>query len=193
MNHLFYKFFGILITGALLAFSSACTMSGLNDFSQARDFGKTSIPDPGYQVRAETKLRPVAQPAEVHDPGSLSHDLFKRVNAYRKSLGLPALRWNKEMAALAEAHSRNMAAKCELNHKGFNKRLKTLRRGGFITASENVAYYKGRSDPASIAMQLWIDSPGHQRNLAEASHTTTGVGGAINSQGYVYFSQLYGR
>jgi uncharacterized protein YkwD len=187
------KFLAALSAGAGLVLCSACTVSELHDYSTSMDPGElpeapvSSVPGDD----AESAPAPLKAPAS--SPEALSRDLFERVNAYRKSRGLRKLKWNDNIAGIAAAHSRKMSASSALTHKGFNKRVNSLRRMGILTVSENLAYYRGQSASADVALQLWLDSPAHYKNLSGKKYTMTGVGCGVNSQGYVYFAQLYGR
>ena len=194
MSNTYCKLSAVLLSTIGLVLSSACTTSGLNDYTDAKGLGKISKPDQSYIHRTERALS-VSNERQVGGPDrdSLSYDLFTRVNDYRKSRGLRKLKWNSEMAQIADAHSRSMSSSRVLTHKGFSKRANAVRRTGVLTVGENLAYYRGKSDPASVALQLWIDSPTHFKNLAGKQYDVTGVGCAVNSEGYVYFSQLYGH
>lgn len=123
----------------------------------------------------------------------LERALFSRVNAYRKSLGLGPLEWSDEMARLARSHTQSMISRKQLSHDGFHGRTDSLRRSGYTTASENVAYFKGHSDPVESALEGWKKSPGHFRNMTKATDWYSGVGAAVSRDGYTYFTQLYGR
>ena len=194
MSNTYRKLATALLSTIGLVLSSACTTSGLNDYTDAKSLGKISKPDQD-DIHCSDRAFSLSDNRQAGGPerDSLSYDLFTRVNDYRKSRGLRKLKWNSEMAKIAEDHSRSMSSNRVLTHKGFSKRANAVRRTGVLTVGENLAYYRGKSDPASVALQLWIDSPTHFKNLAGKSYDVTGVGCSVNSEGYVYFSQLYGH
>lgn len=76
-------------------------------------------------------------------------------------------------------------------HTGFSERVRAIGipyRG----AGENVAYNQGYSDPATIAVQGWLKSPGHLANI-KGNYDKTGIGVASNSKGAIYFTQIFLR
>src|SRR5574341_1125961 len=52
-----------------------------------------------------------------------------------------------------------------VSHAGFEQRLAAIRLP-WSSAAENVAYSHGGPDPATLAVQEWLSSPGQRRNLA---------------------------
>lgn len=199
MSYPFSKLLALLFAATALLLCSACTVSELSDMGELQvspvpgDSSEIPAATVNNQPTAASASEPDPVPASVSSPESLSRELFERVNAYRKSRGLRQLKWNDDMAGVAAAHSRTMSSRGEFSHRGFNKRANSLRRKGVLTVSENLAYYRGRADSADVALQLWIDSPAHYKNLSGKKYTMTGVGCGINSRGCVYFVQLYGR
>ena len=183
MTYSFCKHFATLAASTGLLLLSACAVSELNDYSIKEDMSRVSPPH--SNAGGQMKSAPSSE--------SLSRDLFERVNIYRKSCGLRKLKWNDDMAKIADRHSSSMAANSKFSHKGFNGRVNALRGRGILTVSENLAYYRGGANSASVALQLWIESPDHYKNLSGKKYTMTGVGCGINSQGYIYFCQLYGK
>ena len=94
---------------------------------------------------------------------------LKLTNDYRASKGKPPLRWDTQLHEIAMTHSIDMAnKKVPLGHRGFKKRSQML---SFPTRGfrENVAYNHGYENPAKTAVDGWIDSPGHRRNLLSES------------------------
>jgi uncharacterized protein YkwD len=114
------------------------------------------------------------------------------INQYRTQKGLSPLQLNYLMSKEAEIHSREMAThKIGFGHKDFNKRIKRLFneikgcRGG----AENVAYaYKDAQD----VVKNWLTSPGHRRNI-DGPYNLTGIGLARDSNGKIYFTQIFLR
>jgi uncharacterized protein YkwD len=53
-----------------------------------------------------------------------------------------------------------------------------------------VAFNQGHRDPAAVAVQGWLESPGHRENI-EGPYELTGVGVASNAKGEVYFTQIF--
>ncbi len=114
---------------------------------------------------------------EKADPEVQSFVRF--VNEKRKSLGCPALRWDDRLAAVAQDHSRDMAARNFFSHtnpegKGPFDRLKESKLG-YSMAAENIAMgvHTGRE-----AYQLWLHSPAHRKNMLDCRFTRQGIGRA---------------
>ncbi|MFN6514193.1 MAG: CAP domain-containing protein [Nostoc sp. CreGUA01] len=123
---------------------------------------------------------------------AIEQSVFTQINNYRSSKGLPKLTRNSTIDNQARIHSQNMASKkVAFGHTGFQERLKAMRIS-YTGAAENVAYNKGYSDPATQAVQGWLKSPGHLANIV-GNYNLTGVGVASNSQGQIYFTQIFLR
>lgn len=60
----------------------------------------------------------------------------------------------------------------------------------YRAAAENVAYNRGYTDPVAKAVEGWLNSSGHRRNI-EGNYNLTGIGVAKNSQGAYYFTQIF--
>ncbi|AFY49337.1 Cysteine-rich secretory protein family [Nostoc sp. PCC 7524] len=120
---------------------------------------------------------------------SIEQSVFDQINQYRASQNLPALTRNSAIDEQARIHSENMASgKVPFSHQGFNERVKA---SGVAhkSASENVAYNQDR-DPATRAVQSWLNSSGHLRNI-KGNSNITGIGVAVNGQGVVYLTQIF--
>jgi uncharacterized protein YkwD len=147
---------------------------------------------PASAIAQTRPTRPVLMQATA-TPTSLEQAAFKQVNAYRASKKLPALKWDERIAQQSRLHSQAMANKqVPFSHQGFDQRLQRIRQAGlaYSSAAENVAYNMGYADPATQAVQGWIKSTGHRRNM-EGNFTSTGMGVARNAQGEVYFTQIF--
>ncbi|QLE59336.1 CAP domain-containing protein [Nostoc sp. TCL26-01] len=129
--------------------------------------------------------------ASNSNAASIEQAVFEQVNQYRASQGLPALSRNAAIDDQARIHSQNMASgKVPFSHQGFEQRVKALNMS-YKSANENVAYNQDR-DPATKAVQSWLQSSGHLANIKSNSNLT-GVGVAVNGKGVVYFTQIFIR
>ena len=126
------------------------------------------------------------------DTAALEQSVFNQINNYRASQGLPALTRNSAIENQARIHSQNMAnGTVPFGHTGFSERVKAIGIP-YRAAGENVAYNQGYSDPATIAVQGWLKSPGHLANI-KGNYEKTGIGVASNSRGAIYFTQIFLR
>jgi len=137
------------------------------------------------QTRPPAQSRPTPS-----STATLEQAIFQQVNAYRARQRLPALRWDERLAQQARQHSQTMLSS-GLGHAGFERRLAAIGLP-WSAAAENVASNRGRPDPATRAVQDWLNSPGHRRNL-EGSYTLTGIGAARDARGEVAFTQIFLR
>ncbi|OUC15111.1 MAG: hypothetical protein B0A82_08570 [Alkalinema sp. CACIAM 70d] len=142
-------------------------------------------------MEAQQPVR-IAQATSAPTTASLEQAVFNQINAYRKSQGLAPLVLNSTITQQARIHSQNMASKkVPFGHQGFDQRIKAI--GTVIpwsSAAENVAYNYGYSDPATQAVQGWLKSSGHLRNI-RGSFDLTGIGVSRNAKGEIYFTQIF--
>jgi uncharacterized protein YkwD len=123
---------------------------------------------------------------------SLEQQTHARINTYRSSIGLADLKWNESVARQARRHSRDMASGASaFGHDGFNARVHELVKSvAWTGVAENVFMLLNLSDPAAVAVNGWIDSPGHRRNI-EGDYDLTGIGIARAEDGSLYFTQIF--
>ncbi|MEH1951610.1 MAG: CAP domain-containing protein [Nostoc sp.] len=130
--------------------------------------------------------------ANSTDIAALEQSIFNQINNYRASQGLPALTRNSAIDNQVRLHSKNMAnGTVSFGHSGFSERLNATG-VAYRSAAENVAYNQGYDDPATKAVQGWLKSPGHLANI-RGNYNLTGIGVAKNSQGVIYFTQMFIR
>lgn len=103
------------------------------------------------------------------------------LNEYRATHGLRALSRSGRLDAAAAAHARDMQRMNLMTHTGSDGSRMTdrLKRAGYRyrAAAENVAQTRNGPDNA---MRLWINSPGHRRNMLKTNVTQYGIGRAGN-------------
>lgn len=133
-------------------------------------------------------------PKPVSSKSEMAQQVHSLINNYRKSNGLSSLRYSDSIAAIALTHSQNMAnGSVPFSHDGFSDRAQQIAKIASITsAAENVAWNRGYNDPAQTAVDGWIDSEGHLKNII-GDYNTTGVGVAVNDDGEYYFTQLFAK
>src|SRR5437660_1482286 len=108
-----------------------------------------------------------------------------------KKLG--KLAYDDRVAAIARAHSEDMAAGRErLGHAGFKDRAKAVdRMTPYDAIAENVALNDySRTRTVAVAVQGWLHSPHHLENIA-GEYDHTGVGVARAADGTFYYTQLF--
>lgn len=131
-------------------------------------------------------------PAIAQQPQDITIEkaILEQINHYRQSHHLPALKMNLTMVKEARQHSKDMAThKNSFGHQGFMERVKRIKSqikasGG---AAENVAFnYR----TAQSVVNGWLHSSGHKRNI-DGHYRLTGIGVARDSNGRLYFTQLF--
>lgn len=131
---------------------------------------------------------------EVISAPALERLVHQQVNQFRRLRNLPALALDERISQQARLHSQRMAnGSVPFSHEGFEQRGRLIEL--VITnqgISENVAYNQGYADPIAEALQGWIASEGHRRNL-EGQFDLTGIGVAQNSRGQFFFTQIFVR
>ena len=150
-----------------------------------------------HQESATPAAAPAMSPGRVTlSPELLEQEVYHRVNAYRRSRGLSQQALDPRMSELAREHSRWMASsRGQLSHRGSEKRFRKLQSEPVMLVSfaENVAYNLGHADPAGVAVNGWIRSSGHHRNMTRRDDQLTGIGAARAKDGSWYFTQLFGE
>ncbi|MFB2878979.1 CAP domain-containing protein [Floridanema aerugineum] len=125
---------------------------------------------------------------------NLERSIHEQVNKYRQSQKLPPLTLNSAITQQSRLHSQAMAnGKVPFSHQGFEQRVNAIEKSvSYNSAGENVAYNQGYKDPATQAVQGWLKSPGHLKNI-RGNFNLTGIGVAQNSKGEYYFTQIFIR
>lgn len=135
--------------------------------------------------------RPVPGEAAV---SGLEAEIHERVNEYRRDQNDRPLGLDPILSRIARDHSQAMAAGTRaFGHDGFDARAAEARTALAIRQfAENVATNNfSAGSVAREAVDGWIGSPGHLRNLRGAFELT-GVGVARSADGYYFITQLYG-
>jgi uncharacterized protein YkwD len=157
--------------------SDSATLSGAARNRFAADNGAVRVKAPGVAAEIERQV-------------------FNLLNAERRSKGLSELEWNDEVAALARLHSNNMADGKFFSHRGsdgsmVDDRADRLGLGAWRVIGENIAYMRGYDDPAALAVEKWMESTAHRKNLLGPNWKESAVGVAITEDGTYYMTQVF--
>lgn len=123
----------------------------------------------------------------------IESEVFHLINKHRVANLLQPVRWASTPAHLARKHSLDMAkGLVPFGHQGSGLRYEEIRRKipSATRFGENVAYNFGYSNPAEVAVNGWLKSPGHYANIM-GDYNLAGVGVAKNLQGQYYFTQIF--
>jgi uncharacterized protein YkwD len=166
------------------------------------------------QAPAGQKPRPPVKAAD------LAQRIHVRINAERSKNGLSPLAWDKALSRIAAGHSRDMAKRKYLAHDspegegfperyaraGYTCRIRIGRTtyGGAenialnhlyasVTTVNGVAHYDWNSPEkiAGKAVEGWMKSPGHRKNILTPHWKREGIGVEIAPDGKVYITQNF--
>jgi uncharacterized protein YkwD len=119
----------------------------------------------------------VPAPMTTQDVRSEVLSFVSLVNQHRKAVGCKPLTWNDRIAAVASAHSRDMARNNYMSHTNRQGQspFDRLRAAGipYRGAAENIAF--GHPTGRSV-LQGWLSSSSHRHNIENCSFDVHGVG-----------------
>lgn len=151
-------------------------------------------------IGKETKFTQTSAAAPVSNSIGSATDIEARawelMNSRRLVTGLQSLQWDEQLVALARLHSASMASGHYFSHKdpngGFvDDRAARLGILNWMAIGENIAFMKGYPDPASMAVEKWMLSPSHKKNILNGSWRQSAIGMAVGEDGAVYFTQVF--
>jgi uncharacterized protein YkwD len=122
--------------------------------------------------------------------------LLELANAERAKVGVPPLHADTKLMKAAQAQAEQAAAAGRLQHvlpgARYPRPQDRLDAFGYPwrAFAENIAY--GHAD-AAAAIDAWMHSPGHRKNLLSPAYTELGTGFATDSAGRPYDVQVFGR
>ena len=140
-------------------------------------------------VRSEM---PGARPAVV---SSVAADVVDLTNVERTGRGRARLRANPRLMRAAQIHAEQMARAGQLTHvlpnATYPRAEDRLAAADYRwqTYGENVAL--GQSS-AAAALDSWMHSGGHRKNILNPDFTEQGAGYAIDRAGRPYYVQVFG-
>lgn len=179
--------FHILILGLLAAFAVA---------APAQNSNRTAV----RLARADS-IEDLFRPRSVENVAAVNvkaveRSAFEMLNRKRVDNGLTPLVWSDDLEAVARQHSQNMAEFQFFSHRGLDNKLVSDRAdaagvGRWRAIGENIAFNRGFDDPVSKAVELWLDSPSHRRNLLSNTWRESAVGVAVAGDGSYYFTQVF--
>jgi uncharacterized protein YkwD len=157
--------------------------------------------------QADNQL-PVIAPGFVIQPASflefkqkltvteIEEAVFDLVNEERSERRLAEVAFDRELASVARAYSRKMARKSFFSHydeEGNTVQDRVSHIKDWRGVGENLFYCEGYDDPASVAVEGWLRSDSHRKNMLQKDWKTSGVGAAIARDGRVFVTQIFMR
>jgi uncharacterized protein YkwD len=124
--------------------------------------------------------------------------VYDLVNEERLRRGLKALALREDLVAVARRHALDMAARRYFSHftpDGLDPGDRAAANGvAYAALAENLARVRESERPGPLALDGWLRSPLHRRNLLDEGSRgfeSTGVGVAIAPDGAVLVVQLF--
>lgn len=143
---------------------------------------------------------PVTMPLAAIEPPSADSDRLKSLvelsNRERRRAGLEPLQANYQLMKAAQTLADQAVALDTLAHvlpgARYPKPEDRLRAVGYSwrAFAENIAYGQRTTE---AAVEAWMKSPGHRKNLLSPAYTELGTGYAVDASGRPYWVQVFGR
>ena len=119
-------------------------------------------------------------------------EVFNLMNAERTKNGLQALKVDEEVQRVSRIKAQDMVDNNYFSHTSptYGSPFDMMKKFGisYRTAGENIA--KGQRTPQEV-MNAWMNSSGHRANILNANFTKLGVGIAKDSNGRLYWTQMF--
>jgi len=155
-------------------------------------------PEAGAPTAAPApEAAPVTEATSAPAPeiNPMAQEMLDRINEKRVAGGLPALAWNAQLAAAAQAHAADCAARNRGSHVGSDgaRLAARLQRAGYDASWSGENWANARS--VERAMQMWWNEPRgadpHVQNIMARRATEIGIGVAKGAWG-IYFIADFG-
>ena len=139
--------------------------------------------------------------AALRDLEAVRAEMLARVNAARRSAGLPPLRRSPDLDRAAQEHARDLLARGYYEHVSPEGSTPLSRASAAGYTADLIAENLHQlTAPVEAVLDDWLRSPGHRRNLLDPGASDLGVGLAIgpgyglDPGGYrVVWVQSFGR
>jgi uncharacterized YkwD family protein/spore coat assembly protein SafA len=168
-----------VVSGDTLWKIAVKTTTGIDELIQAN----SQIPNinmiyPGQKINVPTQ-----------DGYTVEQEVINLVNQERAKNGLPALKYDWELARVAEHKSQDMRNKGYFSHTSptYGSPFDMMKSYGitYKAAGENIAY--GQTSAQQV-MNSWMNSSGHRANILNPNFTHIGVGYVANGH---YWTQMF--
>jgi uncharacterized protein YkwD len=125
-------------------------------------------------------------------------EVFALVNKERARTRMSALAWDDRLADLARNYSRQMAREGFFGHRdrrgrSVMERAHAARIQNWSRIGENLFVCDRHPYFEATAIQGWLKSPGHRKNMLNRGWTATGIGVATARDGSIFITQVFTR
>lgn len=139
----------------------------------------------------EAEEEPQDEP-ETEEISELRKALYTAVSRARKSMGARKVEQDEGFETIARRHARDMVERGYMAHRspegdGPRERVFAVFPDFIGIAGENIAMRRIRPDESAAdtalgAVEAWVDSPPHRKNLLDQRHGHVGIGVADNGR-----------
>jgi hypothetical protein len=121
-----------------------------------------------------------------------AEDITAMISQYRREHGLPAVKVDPKLTAVAERQAQAMARSGIMDHDVDGSFASRISGANLATGAENIA---AGTKTWSDTLRIWKESPGHNRNLLTPGADIVGVAVARNADTRykVYWAMVIGR
>ncbi|MEA5515820.1 CAP domain-containing protein [Nodularia sp. UHCC 0506] len=152
-------------------------------------------PLPRVEIPSGKSPQPLP-PTQSATTNQMEIAIRQRINEVRQDEGLQPLEHNEKLAQVARNYSRQMAEKNFFSHTGNDGSTlqDRVQASGMIywVVGENLFKSTNVPQPVKVAVDGWMESPGHRENILRPVFIETGVGVWRVNNTY-YITQLFMR
>ncbi|RDY27226.1 sporulation protein [Romboutsia weinsteinii] len=167
-----------------------------NQNNSGNNSGSTEKPEDNNQNNSGNNSESTEKPEDNNQPSgnfaSYQQEVVNLVNVERSKQGLKPLTLNAKLSNVATTKSQDMINKNYFDHTSptYGSPFDMMKQFGisYRTAGENIAM--GQRTPSEV-VNAWMNSEGHRKNILSANFTEIGVGVAKNSNGSIYWTQMF--
>jgi uncharacterized protein YkwD len=132
------------------------------------------------------------------DFGSEAFEIYELINSRRQRSRLRQLAWDDDVAKMARRYSEEMARGNFFSHhdrrgRSVADRAENFGLRGWTMIGENLFFCEGFDEISNLAVNGWLKSSTHKKNMLNSQWTTTGIGIASNRSGRIYITQVFLR
>lgn len=156
----------------------------------------TQRPTPKVSQSPSPSQSPANNTAQSSAIARMEQDTIQQINQNRQQQNLEPLSRNTKLTQVARDYSRRMAKQDFFSHTspdGDTIAQRVQSRGiNYLMVGENLFKGTNITEPVPVAVEGWMQSPGHRQNILTANYTETGIGIWQQNNTY-YFTQVFLR
>ena len=161
--------------------------------TNSNDNTTTNKPSDNNTTNNNTTVKPQEKPVTNNtDFSAYQQQVLNLVNIERTKRGLSPLTFDSNLSNVATKKSQDMVDKKYFDHTSptYGSPFDMMNRFGvsYQAAGENIA--KGQKTPEEV-MNSWMNSSGHRANILSSNFTKLGIGIAKDSNGTLYWTQMF--